>query len=206
MPAGSDPFVGRADGLAAIGSAIARAGAGRGSLVLIAGEAGIGKTRLADEAVRSHTDDRLVLWGTCSEGDGAPPYWPWTEALRPLIGSTAMPPEVISLLPELAPRGAKAPVGIARHALDQLAEDGTVLLAEPFALDGRAANIAGNPMAAMLLHGLLGHLHAELPFAGGRSRARGPSRGRPAPRDLRARRLHAVPPGRRDPAQPHPRS
>jgi 2-polyprenyl-3-methyl-5-hydroxy-6-metoxy-1,4-benzoquinol methylase len=42
------------------------------------------------------------------------------------------------------------PVGIARHALDHLAEDGTVLLVEPFALDGRAANMAGNPMAAML--------------------------------------------------------
>jgi SAM-dependent methyltransferase len=42
------------------------------------------------------------------------------------------------------------PVGIARYALDHLAEDGTVLLVEPFALDGRADNIAGNPMAAML--------------------------------------------------------
>ena len=42
------------------------------------------------------------------------------------------------------------PVGIARYALDHLAEDGTVLLVEPFALDGRADNIAGNPMAALL--------------------------------------------------------
>jgi SAM-dependent methyltransferase len=42
------------------------------------------------------------------------------------------------------------PVGIARYALDHLADDGTVLLVEPFALDGRAANIAGNPMAPLL--------------------------------------------------------
>jgi 2-polyprenyl-3-methyl-5-hydroxy-6-metoxy-1,4-benzoquinol methylase len=42
------------------------------------------------------------------------------------------------------------PVGIARYALDHLADDGTVLLVEPFALDGRAANMADNPMAAML--------------------------------------------------------
>src|SRR5688500_11652921 len=42
------------------------------------------------------------------------------------------------------------PVGIARHALGHLAEDGTVLLVEPFALDGRAENLAGNPMAALL--------------------------------------------------------
>jgi SAM-dependent methyltransferase len=42
------------------------------------------------------------------------------------------------------------PVGIARHALDHLAEDGTVLLVEPFALDDRAENLTGNPMAALL--------------------------------------------------------
>ena len=42
------------------------------------------------------------------------------------------------------------PVGIARYARDHLAPDGTVLLVEPFALDGRAANIAGNPMATLL--------------------------------------------------------
>ena len=42
------------------------------------------------------------------------------------------------------------PVGIARYAREHLADDGTVLLVEPFALDDRAANIAGNPMAALL--------------------------------------------------------
>ncbi len=42
------------------------------------------------------------------------------------------------------------PVGIARHACEHLAEDGTVLLVEPFAIDGRAENLAGNPMAALL--------------------------------------------------------
>ena len=42
------------------------------------------------------------------------------------------------------------PVGIARHALDHLADDGTVFLVEPYALDGRPDNIANNPMAALL--------------------------------------------------------
>ncbi|QYG94922.1 class I SAM-dependent methyltransferase [Iamia sp. SCSIO 61187] len=42
------------------------------------------------------------------------------------------------------------PVGIARHAREHLADGGTVLLVEPFAIDGRAANIAENPMAALL--------------------------------------------------------
>jgi SAM-dependent methyltransferase len=42
------------------------------------------------------------------------------------------------------------PVGIARYALEHLAEDGTILLVEPFAVDGRADNIATNPMAPLL--------------------------------------------------------
>jgi SAM-dependent methyltransferase len=42
------------------------------------------------------------------------------------------------------------PVGIARYARSRLAQGGTVLLVEPFALDGRADNIGGNPMAPLL--------------------------------------------------------
>jgi 2-polyprenyl-3-methyl-5-hydroxy-6-metoxy-1,4-benzoquinol methylase len=42
------------------------------------------------------------------------------------------------------------PVGIARYAREHLEPDGTVLLVEPFAMDGRSTNMANNPMAAML--------------------------------------------------------
>jgi 2-polyprenyl-3-methyl-5-hydroxy-6-metoxy-1,4-benzoquinol methylase len=42
------------------------------------------------------------------------------------------------------------PVGIARYARQHLAPEGTVLLVEPFALDGRATNVAENPMAALI--------------------------------------------------------
>jgi 2-polyprenyl-3-methyl-5-hydroxy-6-metoxy-1,4-benzoquinol methylase len=42
------------------------------------------------------------------------------------------------------------PVGAARHALEHLDPDGTVLLVEPFALDTRTDNLASNPMAALL--------------------------------------------------------
>ena len=42
------------------------------------------------------------------------------------------------------------PVGIARHAREHLAPDGTILLVEPFALADRITNISDNPMAAML--------------------------------------------------------
>jgi len=41
------------------------------------------------------------------------------------------------------------PVGIARHALEHLDPDGTVLLVEPNAIDQRATNLAENPFAAM---------------------------------------------------------
>jgi len=44
------------------------------------------------------------------------------------------------------------PVGAARHAREHLAEDGTVLLVEPFAIDGTDANQHDNPMAALLYH------------------------------------------------------
>ena len=41
-------------------------------------------------------------------------------------------------------------MGAATYAREHLEPDGTVLLVEPFALDGRAENMAGNPMAALL--------------------------------------------------------
>ncbi|MDH4144346.1 MAG: class I SAM-dependent methyltransferase [Acidimicrobiia bacterium] len=44
------------------------------------------------------------------------------------------------------------PVGIATHARSRLAPGGSVLLVEPFALDGRAANLAGNPAAGFFYH------------------------------------------------------
>jgi 2-polyprenyl-3-methyl-5-hydroxy-6-metoxy-1,4-benzoquinol methylase len=42
------------------------------------------------------------------------------------------------------------PVGAARYAVDRLAPGGTVLLVEPFAIDGRSKNLRANPMAALL--------------------------------------------------------
>jgi SAM-dependent methyltransferase len=42
------------------------------------------------------------------------------------------------------------PVGVATYAREHLDPDGTVMLVEPFALDGRSTNIADNPMAALL--------------------------------------------------------
>jgi hypothetical protein len=79
-------FVGRGRELAELRARLEDALAGRGQLVLLAGEPGIGKTRTADElaneARRRHV---RVLVGRCYEGEGAPPYWPWVQVLRAYI-------------------------------------------------------------------------------------------------------------------------
>lgn len=79
----SGVFVGRPDALAELDAALEAAESGQGSLVLITGDPGIGKTRLADElAVRARSRGAVVLWGTCWEGGGAPAYWPWVQVVR----------------------------------------------------------------------------------------------------------------------------
>lgn len=83
-----------------------------GGLALIAGEPGVGKTRLADELSTVATARGAhVLWGRCSTTGGAPAYWPWIQVLRALIadrdaltvrselGPSAA--ELVQLLPEL---------------------------------------------------------------------------------------------------------
>lgn len=49
------------------------------------GEAGIGKTRLADEVVtRAAALGALCAWGLAADSVGAPPYWPWRQVLSAL--------------------------------------------------------------------------------------------------------------------------
>jgi DNA-binding SARP family transcriptional activator/tetratricopeptide (TPR) repeat protein len=79
----SGDFVGRQRELAALDEALADALAGRGRVVLLAGEPGIGKSRLAAElAARAHARGAQVLIGRCWEAGGAPAYWPWVQVLR----------------------------------------------------------------------------------------------------------------------------
>ena len=56
---------------------------GRGRVLLIGGEPGIGKSRLIEEvAARARGREAQVLVGRCWEAGGAPVYWPWVQALR----------------------------------------------------------------------------------------------------------------------------
>lgn len=51
--------------------------------MLIAGEPGIGKTALAEDAAARAADaGATVLWGSCWEGEGAPAFWPWVQIIR----------------------------------------------------------------------------------------------------------------------------
>jgi DNA-binding CsgD family transcriptional regulator len=77
------PFVGRAGELAALTADLDAAVGGRGGVVLVAGEPGIGKTRLAEElAARAAGRGAVVLWGRCWQGEGAPAFWPWVQVVR----------------------------------------------------------------------------------------------------------------------------
>jgi tetratricopeptide (TPR) repeat protein len=78
-------FVGRVSELGELRRGLADARAGRGRLFLLVGDAGIGKTRLADELASSTGDEARVLWGRCWESGGAPVYWPWVQALRSCV-------------------------------------------------------------------------------------------------------------------------
>jgi eukaryotic-like serine/threonine-protein kinase len=81
------PFVGRAQELENLRGALEEGAAGRGSLVLITGEPGIGKTRLMQEFAKlASVDDWRVLMARCWEEGGAPAYWPWIQVVRELGG------------------------------------------------------------------------------------------------------------------------
>src|SRR6266487_2566277 len=80
------PFVGREAELAALSADLDAAAVGRGGVVLLAGEPGIGKTRLAEElAAQATARGALVLWGRCWEGEGAPAFWPWVQVVRAYV-------------------------------------------------------------------------------------------------------------------------
>jgi DNA-binding CsgD family transcriptional regulator len=78
-------LVGRQRVLAELTAALSAARGGTGSAVLLAGEAGIGKTTVAEEIARcARADGVPVLVGRASADEGAPAYWVWRRALSTL--------------------------------------------------------------------------------------------------------------------------
>jgi DNA-binding SARP family transcriptional activator len=108
------PFVGRERELGELIASLEDACAGRGRLVLLVGEPGIGKSRLAEELiVQADARGVRVLIGRCWEAGGAPAYWPWTQSLRDLTREEPKRlrrqlardgAELVRLVPELGER------------------------------------------------------------------------------------------------------
>ncbi len=110
-PSAQTPFVGRAAELAVLADAWVQAASGGRHVVMVTGEAGIGKSRLTAEAARRVSrDGGLVLFGRCDQ-EAIVPYQPVVEALDalvaaapadelPAIGDEAMA-ELAAVLPSL---------------------------------------------------------------------------------------------------------
>jgi DNA-binding SARP family transcriptional activator len=96
-PAASDParaaaavYVGRDAELDQVMRSALEAAAGRMRTVLVTGDAGAGKTALADQlSQRLAAEGWTVTTGRCPEHEGAPAGWAWAEALRHLAGTAA---------------------------------------------------------------------------------------------------------------------
>jgi hypothetical protein len=78
----ADRLIGRESALAAASSVLDDARRGAGQFLMISGEAGIGKTAMLAALVSQAGPAPLVLRGFCWEGDGAPPYWPWSQVMQ----------------------------------------------------------------------------------------------------------------------------
>ncbi len=108
-------FVGRREEMDGLKEALEGTLSGKGSLAMLVGEPGIGKTRLAEEfGVYAGLRGAQVLTGHCFEGESALPYRPFVEALRqytrsrpdaelrPQLGPGA--PEIATLVSEIRQR------------------------------------------------------------------------------------------------------
>ena len=94
-------------------AAVDSARGGRGNLLFLVGEPGIGKTRIAEEvSTYARVRGARVIWGRCHEGDRAPSFWPWVEAIREYVRDAdpvglrwqlgARGPELAKLVDEIA--------------------------------------------------------------------------------------------------------
>jgi DNA-binding SARP family transcriptional activator/tetratricopeptide (TPR) repeat protein len=85
----TDAFVGRAHECATLNRLVDDVLTGRGRIGLVAGEPGIGKTRLCEATGNTARERGVhVVWGNGYEGDGAPAFWPWVLILRALAEAT----------------------------------------------------------------------------------------------------------------------
>ncbi|MCI0784575.1 MAG: protein kinase, partial [Chloroflexi bacterium] len=95
-------FVGREKELERLRKAADASFAGRGELVMLVGEPGIGKTRTTQEIeTYGRMRGAAVLWGMGHESAGAPSYWPWMQVGR----SFGQAYELADILPDMDGKG-----------------------------------------------------------------------------------------------------
>jgi tetratricopeptide (TPR) repeat protein len=130
-PGPAATLVGRSVEMRRLLAALEDAARGRGAFVLVAGEAGIGKTRLAKEAIAEARNRGItVLEGRCTQAGGEP-LAPLEEACRGLPAESGGPlePGGVSLLAMLPPdEGEGGPAGSFRRRIDAAAARGPLLL------------------------------------------------------------------------------
>lgn len=91
--ASGTPLVGREQELVVLRERLAASMAGQGGLVLLSGEAGVGKSALAEALCREAAPQgALVLIGRCYDLAETPPYGPWTEARAQFPPTPDLPP------------------------------------------------------------------------------------------------------------------
>ncbi|WP_078354044.1 BTAD domain-containing putative transcriptional regulator [Mycobacteroides chelonae] len=140
-PGKRESLVGRDAELSAIADAVAGTRDGSGSLVLLAGESGIGKTALAqDVSEQARADGLATAWATHPMGIRLPVLWTWIQILRQLgraLGPSvrervvrAAPGVVDALVPEWNDTGAPAPQARAAASGFQLVEGLVTALTE----------------------------------------------------------------------------
>jgi AAA ATPase domain len=170
-------FVGRAEELALLGGLLARAGAGESVVALIGGEAGVGKTRLAEQLTADAAGKGVrVLRGGCVPlGEEGVPFAPVIEALRGLardleeaeLEAVAGPArgELGRLVPDLAGSGeAAAGAGVAAPGQAGRGRLFGLLLGVVERLAARAAAVGdGGPALGGSLHPRPGRLPGGLP-------------------------------------------
>lgn len=85
---GAIGLVGRTDELDRLVDAARVAAAGEGRAVVISGEPGIGKTRLAEELVATVSNgEHVVVWARCQESASSAPYWGYTQIAEQVLAA-----------------------------------------------------------------------------------------------------------------------
>ncbi|WP_433298197.1 ATP-binding protein [Pseudonocardia sp. CA-142604] len=105
----SYPLVGRSEAVAEIEAVLAAGRAGRGTLVLVTGEAGVGKSRLAQEAVARAAGYRTA-WHGCEPAAAA--FRPWARLLRTVVPDSA----------DMFPDGGPATEGMRERMFDDVVD------------------------------------------------------------------------------------